>query len=436
MSPFVAIALAMTALALAWVLVPLLRRRPQVAGDAVRAANLAILGDQLAELDRDLGNGTIVAVQHARARAELERRVLEEPGAAATAQRGVARDDRGGALAIGMLIPAAALGLYLWLGEPAGLQPQPRAETAAHVTPDQVDEMVARLAERLAKNPDDPRGWVMLARSYFVMQRMPEAAAAYAKAAAIVTDDASLFADYADALAMAQGRTLEGRPLELVDRALKIDPNQPKALAMAGTAALYRKDFSGALRYWEKLLPLLPPESDMAKSVVSGIAEARELGGIKAPATSTGAMKPAITATPKSASPAATQSTTQSPTQPAAAGSISGRVTLSPGLAAKAGPQDILFILARAVNGPRIPLAVLRKRVADLPAEFLLDDTLAMSPELKLSGFSEVVVSARISKSGNATTQSGDLQGVSAALKLDPKAGARGVAVVIDSVVP
>lgn len=450
MSVFVAIAVAMTAIALAWVLLPLLRSRPRIDNNSVRAANLSILGDQRAELERDLANGTISPAQHAHARTELERRVLEEPGedaaapraetgAGTAARRAVARGGLSGALSVGVLIPLGALGLYLWLGEPAGLQPQLRAQSAEHVTPDQVDEMVARLAERLAKNPDDPRGWMMLARSYLVMQRMPEAAAAYAKAAEKITDDASLYADYADALAMAQGRNLEGKPLELVDRALKIDPNQPKALAMAGTAALYRKDFAGALRYWEKLLPLLPPESDMAKSIASGIAEARELGGIKAPAMSAGAMKPAEPLPPKSAVQAETKPAAQPAAQSPAGvtgASISGRVTLSPAVAAKAGPQDILFILARAVNGPRIPLAVLRKKVADLPVEFVLDDTQAMSPELKLSGFAEVVVSARVSKSGNAIAQSGDLQGASAALKLDPKTGARGVVVVIDSVVP
>lgn len=431
MSGFVTIAIVMTVIAMLWVLVPLLRGRSPQDGIAVRESNLAILRDQLAELESDLGSGTISAEQYARARTELERHVLEEPDVAAgQGGAGAGRGANWTALMLGLLIPLSAFLIYRWVGEPAGLRPQTEA-AEPHVTPDQVDDMVARLAVRLEKNPEDANGWVMLARSYYVMQRMPEAVAAYAKAVEKVTDDASLYADYADAMAMSQGRRIEGRALELVGKALKIDPTQPKALAMAGTAAFYQKDYRGALLHWEKLLPLLPPESEMGKSVAGGIAEARELGGIKVPFKSADAMKPASKPAVKPDAQAATQTAA-----PASAGSVSGRVTLSPGLAAKAGPQDTLFILARAVSGPRIPLAVLRKQVSDLPVDFTLDDTLAMSPELKLSSFSDVVVSARISKSGNAISQSGDLQGASPPLKLDPKGPTRSVVIVIDSVVP
>ncbi len=433
MSGFVALALGMTAVALLWVLVPLLRRWPQHDRVAVQASNLLILRDQLVELERDLGSGTISAEHYARARAELERRALEE-GDAAGAQTAVRTEARGGsstlaAVALGVLMPVGAASLYLWIGEPAGLRPaeQTAAQQVTLEQVEQVDDMVARLAARLEKNPDDPRGWAMLARSYSVMERIPEAVAAYVKATGKITDDAGLYADYADAVAMNQGRRIEGRALELVNLALTVDPLQPKALAMAGTAAFYRRDFRAAIQYWEKLRPLLPPESEMAKSVVGGIAEARELGGIKGPVAPVVGGKPA----PGSSAKAQTKPAAKAGPQ-AAAGGVSGRVTLSPALAGKVAPDDTLFILARAVNGPRIPLAVLRKRVADLPVDFTLDDTLAMSPELKLSGFGEVIVSARISKSGNAISRSGDLQGAGAPVKV----GARGVAVVIDGVVP
>jgi cytochrome c-type biogenesis protein CcmH len=255
----------------------------------------------------------------------------------------------------------------------------------------------------------------MLARSYYVMQRIPEAVAAYAKAVEMTKDNADLYADYADALAMSQGRNLEGKPLELVNQALKLDPAHPKALAMAGTEAFYRKDYPAAIAFWEKLLPLLPAESEMAKSIEGGIAEARDLG------KKTLARSPAV---PVANSSAGGKSV------PGA--SVSGRIALSHAIASKAGPQDTVFIVARAQNGPRIPLAVLRRRVADLPFEFSLDDSLAMSPELKISGFSEVVVTARISKSGNAAPQSGDLQGASSPVKV----GARGLKIVIDAVLP
>jgi cytochrome c-type biogenesis protein CcmH len=421
MKGFIAVAAVMTVFAVLWVTLPLLRRR-EAGGGGNRGSNLAILRAQLAELEADVGSGTLSAEQHASARAELERRVLEEGAAEAGFAGGPQKGGAAAAIALALLIPLAALGMYLWVGEPDGMRPE--AMSAAHeATPTEVDEMVGRLAARLEKNPDDPRGWMMLARSYYVMKRMPEAVAAFEKAAQAIKDDADFYADYADALAMSQGRKLDGRPMQLIQLALKIDPGHPKALAMAGSEAFFRKDYPGALAYWEKLLPLLPPDSEMGKSIAGGIAEARELGGIKGPV--------AAKVAPKAESGPA-KSAAAKPAGAAAGASVSGRVTLAPALASKAAPGDTLFILARAVNGPRIPLAVLRKRVSDLPADFTLDDTLAMSPELKLSGFPEVVVAARISKSGNAISQSGDLQGASAPVKV----GAKGLSITIDSVVP
>lgn len=420
MKGFIAIAAVMTAIAVLWVVVPLLRRREPGDGIETSGSNLAILRTQLAELDADVGSGVLSAEQHASARAELERRVLEEGGSEGASVGGAQSGGTAAAIVFALLIPLAALGMYLWVGEPDGMRPE--AAAAEHqATPKEVDEMVSRLAARLEKNPDDPRGWMMLARSYYVMKRMPEAVAAFEKAAQAVKDDADFYADYADALAMSQGRKLDGRPLQLIQLALKIDPGHPKALAMAGSEAFFRKDYPGALAYWEKLLPLLPPDSEMGKSIASGIAEARELGGIKGPVAAKAA--PKAEAKPAKGAEA----------KPAAGGaSVSGRVALAPAIAAKASPGDTLFILARAVNGPRIPLAVLRKQVSDLPFEFTLDDALAMSPELKLSGFPEVIVAARISKSGNAIAQSGDLQGTSAPVKV----GAKGLSITIDSVVP
>lgn len=414
MSGFIAIGIVMGFGALLCVVIPLARQpRAQADGLGIAQTNLAILRDQLAELRADLGRGTISADQYAAASAELERRALDEGVSAAGASSPAQFGGRWAAVAVGVLIPLAVVSMYAWIGEPAGLRPEVVAAEQP-VGAAEIEKMVSGLAQRLEKNPDDPRGWMMLARSYYVLQRMPEAVAAYAKAAEKIKDDADLYADYADALAMSQGRRIEGAPLELVKQALRIDPAHPKALAMAGTEAFNRKDFAGALVYWEKLLPLLPPDSELAKSVAGGIAEARQLGQIKSAGT------PPAKAAKKDVPVAGP------------GGGVSGRVTLSPALAAQAGPQDTLFVLARAVNGPRIPLAVKRARVADLPMEFALDDSQAMSPELKLSSFPEVIVTARISKSGNAISQPGDLQGASRAVKV----GARGIAIVIDSVVP
>jgi cytochrome c-type biogenesis protein CcmH len=400
---FLLIAAAMVAIAVACVLVPLLGRRAG-AGTAPEAANLAILRDQLAELEADVARGVLAKERYEQARSELQRRVLDEvqgdskpavqprPASAWTAAM----------LAAG--IPLGAVVFYLVVGSPSLLLPQ--RDAGHEMTREKVEQMVARLADRLEKAPDDPDGWRVLGRSYSVMGRYPEAARAYERAAALVPGDAGLLADYADALAMAQGQSMAGKPLELVNRALAIDPDQWKALALAGTAALERKDYKRAIAYWERLRKVLPADSGMEQSVEASIAEARALAGAK----------PA----PKAKARAAAGAT------------VTGRVSLAQGLAARAAPTDTVFIFARAASGPPMPLAVLRKQVRDLPLEFTLDDTMAMAPNLKLSDFPEVIVGARVSRSGSATTQSGDLRGQSKPVKV----GTTGIAVVIDTAVP
>ncbi len=248
MNGFIVIGAAMCVMALLCVVVPLARqRRPQDAAAGVVQTNLFILRDQLAELQADLSRGTISAGQYSVARAELERRALEEAAATRSVGPSTQRGARWAPIALGVAIPLAAFSMYAWIGEPAGLR---REAVAAErpVGPAEIEKMVAGLAQRLEKNPDDPRGWTMLARSYYVMRRMPEAAAAYAKAAEKTKDDADLYADYADALAMSQGRRIDGAPLKLVMQALAIDPVQPKALAMAGTESFNRKDYPGRAR--------------------------------------------------------------------------------------------------------------------------------------------------------------------------------------------
>jgi cytochrome c-type biogenesis protein CcmH len=250
----------------------------------------------------------------------------------------------------------------------------------------------------------------MLGRSYYVLNRFDDAARAYERAVALMPDNADMLADYADTLAVTQGRSLDGKPLEMVERALAIDPKQWKALALAGTAAFDRKDYKSAIGYWERMKGSVPPGSELARSVDQSIAEARALGGAGA-------------ATKASAPP--------SPPAPAKA-AIAGIVKLSPAMAAKAAPDDTVYIFARAVEGPRMPLAIMRKQVKDLPADFALDDSMAMTDAARLSGFGEVVVGARVSKSGNATPQSGDLEGQSPPVKV----GAKDVAIVIDRARP
>jgi cytochrome c-type biogenesis protein CcmH len=219
---------------------------------------------------------------------------------------------------------------------------------------------------------------------------------AFKQAMALRPDDAVLIADYADALAVTNGRKLEGEPDQLIARALKIDPDNLKALSLAGTAAFDRKDYAGALLHWQKMTKLAP-DSQFSQQIQSGIDEARRLSG--------GA----------SAAPAAAPaSAAERPAAPGLAAAISGTVSLAPALAAKASPEDTVFIFARPAEGSRMPLAILRKQVKDLPLKFTLDDSMAMSPAARLSSASRVVVGARISKAGQAMAQPGDLQGLSA----------------------
>lgn len=402
--------------ALLFILPPLLQRgrKNNLAREAV---NVSIYQDQFAELEADLRNGTLSREQYQQALQELQKRLLQDIPATPQAMQQKS-GGRMAAMIVGCAVPLFSVALYFHLGSPQALSPQralPAGQGAEHADPQQFEAMVARLAARLEQTPDDPQGWVMLGRSYLVMGRYLDAAAAYSKASSLVPDDAQLWADYADALAAANGKVLQGRPVELINKALKADPNNHKALALAGSAAFETKNYPQAMAYWERLLRLLPEGSEAANSVSAGIAEAR-------------AMVPAGSA-PRSESAAGDR---EPQTASAARKTVSGTVSLSAGLVGKASPSDALFVFARAPEGPKMPLAVLRLQAKDLPAQFSLDDSMGMSPAVKLSSYSEVVVGARISKSGTASPQSGDLQGTSAAVKV----GSSGVKVVIDKVVP
>ena len=432
MSWFIAIAAVMIAGALAWVLPPLLRRRAQEAGIPRRQSNLAVLRDQQAELEAELERGAITRENYERAKSELERRVLEEVDEPAAKSPGPP-DGRWMAGIVGAVIPLAAAVLYFQIGSPDAMLPAAMSADARHggpgATPEQVEQMVGRLAAKLQAQPDDAEGWYLLGRSYYMMGRFSESVAAYERAVKLGVEEPGLFADYADALAMSQDRRFDDKVLALVDRALKLDPDHPKALIMAATAAFQRNDYRGAVPYLERLERVAPPGSDLARMVGERLQEARAEAGLKADvkvaqAAPKGEAKPAAPAEKSEGKPV--------PGAPAVGATIKGRVALSPSVAAKVASTDTVFILARALEGPRMPLAILKRQVKDLPIDFTLSDEQAMSPEMKLSKFREVIVIARVSKSGGAAPQSGDLQGQTSAVKV----GATGVNVTIESVVP
>ena len=431
MIAFVVIAAVMVAAALAWILVPLLRGAAGT-GVAREASNVAILRDQLKELETDLGTGVLQREQYEQARRELESRVLEESKAQAgsSASAPSAAGAWTAAIVAGSL-PLGALLIYVALGNFTAFAPLSarNAESVAEggashdVSPAQIEKMIEEVKARLAKDPGQSEGWVILARTYYSLNRYPEAANAFERAAALLPQDAALLADYADALAAAQGGTLQGKPLELVARALAVDPTQWKALALAGTAAFDRKDYAQAVKYWERMKATVPTGSPLAQSIDSSIVEARELGGLKA---SPGVAPPAVAKAPAAVAPASAST--------AAAGrrTVAGTVTLAPSLVAKASPDDVVFVFARAAQGPKMPLAILKKQVRDLPITFTLDDSMAMAPNMSLANFPDVVVGARISKSGQAVPQSGDFEGLSAPIKV----GTTGIAIVIEKPIP
>lgn len=397
-------------------LVVLLRpwKRSAKASLATSEVNAGVYRDQLAELDRDLAAGTLTPEDHAQARAELQRRLLDDVSAQDTPAAATA-SMRATAIVIALALPLAAAGMYAWRGSPQALDPL----VARAPEQKDVEKMVADLAARMEKNPD-PRGFVVLARSYRAMGRLPEAEAAFNRIGPALQENATLLAEYADVLATRAMGNFDGKPMELLNQALKLEPENPMAMSLAATAAYNRNDLATALKYWEQLLRIIPPDSDDARWLTEAIAKTREqmagTGGAKPPA--------ATTTTAAAASKPATAA--------AAGASVSGRVSLAPALAGKVQPGDTVFIVARNPQGPRLPLAVQRIQVSALPFSFKLDDSLAMSPDAKISGASEVRIEARVSRSGNATPQSGDLTGASASVK----PGASQVEVVIDQVRP
>jgi cytochrome c-type biogenesis protein CcmH len=437
--------------ALAFVLVPLLRSHSTRVNRATKilsdnASNVAIFRAQKAEIEQDFAGALITADERDQALQELSVRVASEvkgdaasldmvPAATNVISRGVWIF---ATLAV-IGIPLSAVLIYATLGSPqlitgaAAVARAPAAANgkannsaappdAANVSPEVTDKqilaMVDSLAEKMQQNPGDPKGWILLARSQNALGRFTEAAKAYERAAVLLPNDAQLLADYADASAMTQDGRFDGKPLTLIKQALQADPNNMKALALAGTAEMRLGNKVQSLKHWEKLKTLVAKDSDDAREVDSIIAEVKGASDGK-PVAPTG--QPAPSATSPPAAVASAGKTT------------SGSVTIPPELAAKISPGDTLFVFARAVNGPKMPLAIIRVPAPKTwPFQFSLDDSMAMAPGMNLSAFPEVTIEARISKSGGAQPQPGDLVGQSAPLK----PGASNIGVAISRALP
>jgi cytochrome c-type biogenesis protein CcmH len=275
---FLIIALALGLVAPLFVAVPLLRRTlPSGAAGPAPELKLSVYRDQLAELVEDRRGGRLGEEEFAQARGELEQRLIDEmpQGEAAAAPAAPPQRHRALAGAAMVAVPLLAVALYFTLGNTAALLSP--SERPHELGQQQIGALVARLAARLEKNPQDVKGWVMLARAQAVLGNFEEASSAYARSVALVPDDAQLLADYADALAMAQGGRLAGEPEKLVERALSADPDNAKALSLAGTIAYDNRDFTLAVKYWERLRTSIPPTSEFAESIRRSIDEAKKL---------------------------------------------------------------------------------------------------------------------------------------------------------------
>lgn len=351
-------------------------RRSEVSRELSRAAvNLAIYRQRRSELEADLAESTVDA--EAGAQAELDRLLLDELAPLPTASEPVSgRLGRAPVwVALGAM-PLLAVGLYLTLGRPDALTTPPAQ--ASDTAPQLMRAAIERLAAQLQNDPNNLQGWLLLARSYQATQQPAPALLALERALQLAPDNLDVKAQYAMLLGESNGGNYRGKPYAIVQEVLQRNPNHPTALWLAGFAAAQQGDNAAALGYWQTLLARIPPEETAHQQLQQAIAQLQDR------------------TTAPSVAPVA----------------VRVLVKLAPPLAAQVSPDDTLFVFAKAATGPAMPLAVVKRKASELPVQVTLDDSMAMTPAAKLSGYDEVLISARVSKQGSPQAQSGDLEGV------------------------
>lgn len=412
MTTFFIAAAALLLMAVALVGYPLIRGRESRPEDP--DGEVVGLGrERLAELKQRKRSGEISDEEYAEQVSDVEAQLSDDLHVRDVSRVAGGSGGRWVGIAAVVFIPVLSGLLYLALGQPRALSPDARSvasDAPADISPADIDAMVSQLAERLEENPDDAEGWFMLGRSYMMLNRYDEAADAFSRLRALVGDVPEVLVREATALAMTRGGSLTGEPTRLVQRVLEQQPDHPQALWMAATAAYQTGDYGTALEYYRRVEPMV--EGEQLQQVRGMIEELALKGDDEQAAAETG----------------------ETAGQPADAGAaLQVNVALSPSLQGRAADGDTVFIFARAVDGPPMPLAVVRKTVADLPVTVTLDDSQAMTPQLKLSEFERVTVGARISGSGQPAARPGDLEGESAPLATGTS---KTVEVTIDRVVP
>ncbi len=384
-------------LVLAWSVLRSARAAGKGAERAHVMSHVTVYREQLAELERELVQGSLDQQGFDLSQQELTQRLMEDApaAAAATEEPATARTK----LLISLLslsIPVLAFVIYFFVGTPVALDPAllAQANGEEQITPQKLETMAEQLSQRLEKEPKNAEAWVMLGRIQRALARYEQADAALQKALALERNDDVLI-ERAEVLAQKNNGSFKGEPWAIINSVLKSDPQNGNALLLAGSAAFSEARFKEALVYWEKVRGLLPATSPDGPALAEAIDKARERLGLPPLAPATAGNAPASAgAMPKPQSDGTER--------------LSGRVVLSPELAAQVSPKDTVFIYANAAEGPRMPLAIIRTTVDKLPYDFVLDDSLAMNPQMKLSQVKSVMVRARISKTGNAMPQAGD----------------------------
>ncbi|MFO1316577.1 MAG: c-type cytochrome biogenesis protein CcmI [Burkholderiales bacterium] len=419
---------------LALLVPPLLRRAAAIDAPGDESAATAVFRDHKRQIEADFAANVISAPERDAALADLAGRFGDELRQETQAARPASERPRWiAAIVIVALVPVVAGALYYSLGNPTAMSAAAPGKAGGHANmtdpanDPQMASIVDGLAKRLQANPDDGEGWAMLGRSYRVLGRFEAAAMAYGEAAKRLPPNAAVYTEWAEAVAQSQGKSLGGLPTELLDKALAADPDYQKALALAGSAALERNDRATAAKLWTKLRASLPPDNPNIAEVDAALKEI----GVTPPPSSAAAVKAPAAPAAVVAAPSPKAAPAAPPAAPGAA-SIEGRVEIDPKLAGKIAPGDTVFVLARDPDGSRMPLAALKLTGADLPKAFSMSDAMAMSDATTISKAKRIVVEARVSKSGNAMLQPGDLTGTSAPVA----PGARDVRVTIDRVVP
>ncbi len=419
---FIIICVVMTLIAILAVVLPLWFGA-RVNPDADRRSQvLAILRQQAADLEAERAAGHIDADEYEESRMELERRVLEE-----TRQDENERSGKGTLVArilaviFLVAIPTASTLAYLALGRYTAMDPQfismmeeQSARQRGH-SAREMQKMLDDLRARLEKDPQNANGWFMLARTAAQMNRFDESVEAFKKLNALVPNNADIIADMADMMAAANGKVITPDIEALLQKALRIDPNQWKALALLAIHAWDRQQYVNAALYWQRLLEVVPPDFPDREQIEANISEAKRLGGVN---DSISAVSPNAADQNAADAQAAEGAEAVSKTAPVPTASpadmkyVAGTVTISDELRAKVKPDDVVFIYARPAEGSRMPVAFMKVTVKDLPYNFTLDSSKTMGMGTQtLENVDVVVVGARISKTGNFMPQAGDLEG-------------------------